>query len=71
MYENNWWKSPVLQGPENDYGDLDYLLEELPRNTREWTKWQYKCSECGKWQIGISKFCPNCGAKMDLEEEDK
>lgn len=49
MRENNWWKSPVLQGPENDYGDLDYLLEELPCNTREWTKWQYKCSECGKW----------------------
>ena len=22
------------------------------------------CSECGKGQIGISKFCPNCGAKM-------
>ena len=23
------------------------------------------CSECGEWQIGISNFCPNCGAKMD------
>ena len=29
------------------------------------------CSECGEGQIGISDFCPNCGAKMDLEEEDK
>ena len=22
------------------------------------------CSECGKWQMERSKFCPNCGAKM-------
>ena len=29
------------------------------------------CSECGKGQGERSKFCPNCGAKMDLEEEDK
>ena len=20
---NKWWKNPVLQGPENDYGDYD------------------------------------------------
>lgn len=45
----NWWKSPVLQGDENDYGDYDYLIEELPKNTREWSTWGYKCSECGKW----------------------
>lgn len=29
------------------------------------------CSECGEKQIGISNYCPDCGAKMDLEEEDK
>ena len=23
------------------------------------------CSECGEEQIGISDYCPNCGAKMD------
>ena len=31
--------------------------------------WNYVCSECGK-SIGVikHKYCPNCGAKMDLEE---
>ena len=46
---NNWWKSPVLQGEENDYGQYDYLIEEIPNNSREWNTWGYKCSECGKW----------------------
>lgn len=44
----NWWKSTVLQGPENDYGDYDYLIEEVPSNTAEWGWWYQKCSECGK-----------------------
>lgn len=47
---NNWWKSPVLQGEENDYGDYDYLIEEVPSDSAEWTKWEYKCSECGKFR---------------------
>ena len=47
---NNWWKAPVLQGPENDYGDYDYLIEELPD---DYVKWEYsrytcKCDSCGK-----------------------
>ena len=37
-----------------------------------------RCSECGSWHnvhanlCGeiIQKYCPNCGAKMDLEETD-
>ena len=28
-----------------------------------------KCKECGKEMSNKADFCPNCGAKMDLEEE--
>ena len=28
------------------------------------------CSECGKGQGERSKFCPNCGAKMDEGEQN-
>lgn len=44
----NWWKSPALQGPENDYGDYDYLIEDIPSNSAKWDWWYQKCSECYK-----------------------
>lgn len=28
-----------------------------------------KCSECGIWVIGKPNYCPNCGVKMDEEQE--
>ncbi len=47
---NDWWKNPVLQGPENDYGDYDYLIEELPQDSVKWNLSRYtsKCDSCGK-----------------------
>lgn len=30
----------------------------------------YECSECGKMAMDNSKYCPNCGAKMDGGEHD-
>ena len=45
---NNWWKLPVLQGPENDYGDYDYLVTEVPSNTEIWSWRVQKCEECKK-----------------------
>lgn len=46
----DWWKSPVLQGPENDYGDYDYMIEELPEDYAKWelSKYRWKCDDCGK-----------------------
>ena len=29
----------------------------------------YRCSNCGDKEYWESNFCPNCGAKMDLEEQ--
>lgn len=45
---NKWWKSPVLQGPENDYGDYDYLIEDIPSSFAKWSWWYEKCDCCGK-----------------------
>ncbi len=28
----------------------------------------YQCSACGRYTRQASNYCPNCGAKMDLED---
>lgn len=43
----------------DDNGDPEY------KNHNE-----YVCSICRRKTIVKEKFCPNCGAKMDLEEQD-
>ena len=40
-----------------------------------WTGKTYKCSLCGKWVDPLQgdadmNYCPNCGAKMDGEEQE-
>lgn len=35
----------------------------------EWYGYIYECSECGKRMIGRSNYCPNCGLKMEEEDE--
>ena len=45
----NWWKNPVLQGEDNDYGQYDYLIEELPHDEVRWEWYYRKCDTCGKY----------------------
>ncbi len=57
------------------------LVEYAEVRHGRWMKLAYdpawtKCSECGcNWEWGMVEncnmnFCPNCGAKMDLEVDD-
>ena len=46
---NEWWKSPVLQGEDNDYGQYDYLINKLPDNIMKWEWYHRKCDSCGKY----------------------
>lgn len=54
---HDWWKAPVLQGPENDYGDYDYLIEEIPENRTEWlhNRDGYHCDDCGKYRRHVRR----------------
>lgn len=45
----NWWKNPVLQGEDNDYGQYDYFIEELPHDEARWEWFYRKCDSCGKY----------------------
>ena len=47
---NDWYRNPVLQGPDNDYGNYDYLIEELPQSYVKWEfdKYKGRCDSCGK-----------------------
>ena len=57
------------------------IIEELPSDEK-YGKWQfryadvtrreliYECSECG-CQYPKYKYCPHCGARMDVKGEEK
>lgn len=54
-------------------------LRELPSAERrgrwkfniddKWWSWDkpYMCDQCGEWVEKVFKFCPNCGARMEVE----
>lgn len=32
--------------------------------------WEYLCSSCNRYANREYDYCPNCGAKMDLEDDE-
>lgn len=51
------WITPAFYGPD-DFGDPIYRDAIF-----------YRCSICGRKSAIKENFCPNCGAKLDLEDD--
>lgn len=58
---------------------IDMAIEALERPHGEWMylyEDNYKCSICGSWwcctdsQIDEMNYCPNCGARMDEDDDN-
>ena len=59
------------------YIETSPTIEATPVRQGRWTKdgcdykyFYYRCSVCGVDNDGRTKFCPNCGAKMENKEEN-
>lgn len=45
-----------------------HWIEKRHANAGSFFNTQWYCSECGEFQIyGAFKYCPNCGAKMEVK----
>ena len=61
-------KTLLLRQPAADVADVvhgRWIWNE--EGEIDWEQF-YRCSNCGDKEYWESNFCPNCGAKMDLEE---
>ena len=47
-------------------------IDRYDEDDKPFFKRKYVCSACGHWNTyGKSKYCPKCGAKMEVQDADK
>ena len=63
------WKAPAADVAPVVHGRwIEYTKVIIPEPYNKWEQ-AWKCSECGFNDGFVAyNFCPNCGARMDLEE---
>ena len=55
---------PTIEAEPIRHGHWDIIYtDNIP--------YAYRCSLCGTTRIDKVYYCPHCGAKMDLKEEEK
>ena len=85
VFENSEWRDNADRDAAQDLLNKVPTVDVEPVRHGRWETKEYTtedsfddwivihheevCSECGKGQGERSKFCPNCGAKMDGEAE--
>lgn len=64
-------ESPIIDAEPVRHGQWETKEYTTEDSFDDWIVIHHEevCSECGKGQGERSKFCPNCGAKMDGEVE--
>ena len=78
--DNGEWAKEITESFCKDIDEQPTVMAELRRGTWEpQSGGGYCCSECGRYAMdkadgrtvmisAKSKFCPNCGAKMEVTE---
>ena len=77
LKDKSYWE--CYSDPDDDYEyvlvtDIDRAptIEAEPVRRGRWeTRNEYSmysiyCSACGRWQMSRTKYCPDCGAKMEV-----
>ena len=72
VYKSGNFSSSEIEAMLSDLPAADVAEVRHGRWIRE--KWpsgthKIKCSECREWNGKQSNYCPNCGARMDKEDE--
>lgn len=64
-------KCPVWNAPAADVAPVVHAkwAEVMFRDRFNARYWEYLCSSCNRYANREYDYCPNCGAKMDLEED--
>lgn len=61
--------APVVHGKWREVTCSMYCRMDKQGNPIYRDRSVYYCSECNRKTVIKEKYCPNCGAKMDLEED--
>ena len=70
LKERTFFKQIITYFPTADVEPVRHgrWIEKQEKDTFAGYLYSYECSECGSVKQRKEPYCPNCGAKMDLED---